>query len=313
MSENINNEGNEAFLQRNLEDLTRAITSSFRMGNATLQSWTVARQLVEGFGLSWVVWRLAFYIFSSDKKKKLNEGFLIGFDSILMQMAKDPVLGMDGGEVSTREIIENVPEDIIAATIVIYAICKKLKGQNHERIWRPMLEDALVRARIGLMIGFVDKNFGCGRGMLAGFASRCGLVILLATGSLEQAKETLDQLTYGKDISEVGIKIYGCEPLQVSSMLFAAVGCGRSAAFAIASFSYGIKFASIEYSSGVERKWRAAFALCEAIRKHQSAEGHDELWDSLGFNNMTQRSKFVETARVIIKNGHQWEWFLDGD
>ena len=55
-----------------------------------------------------------------------------------------------------------LPSDVVAASSVIHAVCRRLGTRQFERIWRPILDDAILRARIGYLVFLVFSSSGPG-------------------------------------------------------------------------------------------------------------------------------------------------------
>ncbi len=275
-----------------------------------VQSWEKARVIVNDFRpVPWFIWRLSNFVLGRPGQvKEIPEGLVFGLRRLLFAAASDSVLGTGSKISDARKALQILPADIVAAAAVIHAVCRRLASREFERIWRPILDDALLRARIGYMTGMLDPAFGSGRGMLAGFSGRCGLCILIAAGDLDQARKSLEMLASGSEIGEVGLRIYGCEPLQVSAMVLSASGCGRDAALGIAAFS--TRAAGSAQQSSEEKKWLAALSLCEALRQFKGEEVPDWQWGILGFTDEKRRAKMINEARKAVRRGHQWNWLV---
>lgn len=274
-------------------------------------SWEFARSVVQEFQpVPFFIWRMSnFVLGNSEEAHRLNEGLLFGMRRLVFAVASDPVMG-DGQKVkNVRKALELVSSDVIASASVIYAMNRRLQTCDFERIWRPILEDAILRARIGFEVGSKQQNFGAGRGMLAGFAGRIGLAILIAKGKLEQAQQALERLATGIPIKEVGMDIYGCDPLQVSAFALSAAGCGRDAALGTAGYSAGEMFGS-EKAQGSQLSWFAAFTICEKVRIGRAEDIQDRFWQALGFLDDDARNTLVGNVKNMIRRGHGWNWLL---
>lgn len=271
------------------------------------RSWKVARETVEKFQpVPWFIWRLSNYVLGTPGQiHNINEGFVLGLRRLLFATASDPVLGSGAKVNDVKEAIKILSPDVIAAVSVIHATCRRLAGKKFDRIWRPILDDAILRAQIGALVGRFNDSFGVGRGMLAGFSSRAGLAILLSTGDLEQAREALELLATGKEISEVGLKIYECNPLQISAMMLSASGCGRDAAFGTVSYAY--KDAASVVENQEQLKWLSAFTVTENIRIGNT-DVDLQLWETLNITGEDQRAAILDTAKKAIRRGHGWNW-----
>jgi hypothetical protein len=274
------------------------------------ESWHRAREMVALFKpVPWFVWRLANFVFGQVKPlDRLPEGFVLGLRRLVFAAASDPVLGQGKKVNDVRKALGMLRPDVIAAISVIHAVCRRLSGKQFERIWRPILDDAIIRAQVGYLVGEQQRDFGPGRGMLAGFAGRVGLVITIAEGELEQARGAMELLAAGTSISEVGLRVYDCDPLQVSALTLSAAGCGRDAAFGTVSYASPSSLEIIE--NDWQLVWLAAFSVTEALRTGGLNRVAPELWQALGFKSQAQREETYEVIRPILRRGHGWNWLM---
>ncbi len=295
-------------LGRSLDEAESHIQAKVKEVPNALETWHRAREVVEKLKpVPWFVWRISNYVFSrSGQINPVPEGMVIGLRRLLFAAASDPVLGSGNPVSNLRVALGLVRSDVIAAVSVIHAVCRKLATREFERIWRPIIDDALLRAQIGFFIGGRSESFGPGRGMLAGFSGRAGLAILIATGDLEQARGALEELASGRDIGAVGLEIYGCDPLQVSALLLSVSGCGKDAAFGVVS--YVSKEGVADLASPEQRSWLACFGVCEKVRTGLADELTSEQWDILDYANKEDRSQLIDMARGLVREGSSWDW-----
>jgi len=273
-----------------------------------LMSWGLARTMVKNFQpVPWFIWRLSNSVFSArDQVKPLTDGGLIGLRRLVFAAASDPFLGTGKKINSIHRALEILSPDVIASVAVIHAICRRLATCQFERIWRPILDDALLRAQIGFLVGERKREFGAGRGMLAGFAGRAGLAILIASGELDQARRSLEGLAAGKPIKDVGMAIYGADPLQISAMTLSAAGCGREAAFGTVRYSSPTILG--EVSDTEQFHWLSAFTITECIRTNRQREIKDHFWESLGYVLGQDRGDLVAVTESMLRRGHTLSW-----
>ena len=274
------------------------------------RSWIKARQVIQKFQpVPWFIWRLSNFVLGTPGQiNKVSEGFVLGLRRLIFAAASDPILGSGEKVNDIRKALKTVSPDVIASVSVIHAVCRRLATRQFERIWRPILEDAILRCHIGCFVGQNDENFGAGRGMLAGFASRCGLAVLLSTGELDEARRALELLATGKEIADVGMQIYECNPLQVSAMLLSAAGCGRDAAFGTVSYAYNDKNSVVENDE--QLKWLAAFTITENIRVGKIDQIEPKLWEALSLDEGESKQYVLELSKKIIRRGHSWGWLV---
>lgn len=302
-------------LERTLRETEQAVIGLEGSESDAVQgkSWQKARALVAEFRpVPLFIWRLSNFVLGKPGViNKASEGLVFGLRRLLFAAASDPVLGVGRKVNDVRSALDVLPADVVAACAVIHAISRRLPSKQFERIWRPILDDAVLRAQIGLYVGREDPSFGAGRGMLAGFAGRCGLAMLISSGELDQARKALEMLATGAEIKNVGLALYGCDPLQISAMTLSASGCGRDAAFGTVSYSSaggsssGDKIASAPTS---QKAWYAAFFITEHIRTGRSEKISSEIWDLLGISDDTVRASITEKSKLALRRGHGWNW-----
>lgn len=271
--------------------------------------WTVATEVIKDFKpVPWFIWRLSNYSLGrSGHIGEVSEGLVFGLRRLMFAVASDRVLGCGEKVNSVRKALQIVPSDVIAAASVIHAICRKLASREHERIWKPILDDALLRAHIGYVVGSKSDVFGRGRGMLAGFSGRAGLTVLIATGNLDDARKALELLATGKTIRQTGLLVYHCDPLQVSAMLLTASGISRDAAFGTVSFS--LDPIHPPKASPAQQRWYSAFQVVEYVRVNEPEKIAKSSWEALGCNEDAQSQIFDET-KLTVRRGHGWQWML---
>lgn len=297
-------------LEKTLKETESAVLKISEAADALqAQSWQKARTLIEAFKpVPWFIWRLSNFVLGNPgPARKATEGLVFGLRRLLFAAASDPILGVGSKVNGVHQALEVLKPDVLAAVAVIHGICRRLSSHQHERIWRPILDDAMVRAQIGFYVGSENPHFGAGRGMLAGFAGRCGLALLIASGDLEQARRALELLATGAEIKQVGLQIYGCDPLQISAMTLSASGCGRDAAFGTVAYSTLGKAREVS-PNATQIGWQAAFTVAECIRTNRVNEISEELWQALNYCDEAQRNELQAKAKTILRRGHGWNW-----
>ncbi len=291
------------------ETESEVIAATGKNSEGGVESWHRARVIVEQFKPApWFIWRLSNFVFSNSAQVGvLPQGFMLGLRRLLFAAASDSILGVGGKVNNVHKALKILRAEVIGAISVIHSISRKLQGGQHERIWRPILDDAILRAQIGYILGSSAASFDPGRMMLAGFAGRCGLAIQISTGSLEQAHKSLDLLSKGEELRRVGLKVYQAEPLQVSAMVLTAAGCGRDAAFGTVNFAVRTNSEGLEPT---QLKWLAAFSVVEYLREGKIGKISEEFWHTLGFNDKDVRNELNEQIKKMVRKGHEWGWLL---
>ncbi|MCB0332214.1 MAG: hypothetical protein KDD55_01875 [Bdellovibrionales bacterium] len=299
-------------LEKTLRETEEAVLSLKEISSDPTQthSWEEAREYVSKFRpVPGFIWRLSHFVLGrSGSIQPVSEGLVFGLRRLLFAAASDPVLGVDEKVNSVRKALKILDPDVIAAVSVVHAVCRRLHNKPHERIWRPILEDAVLRARIGIDVGAQSEAFGKGRGMLAGFAGRAGLAVLIASSDLDCARQALELLANGKSIRDVGLIVYECDPLQVSAMILSAAGCGRDAAFG--TVSYASPAARTIVANDEQLRWLASFSVVENVRMNTPEAVGAEYWEVLGFEDEDEKAKLLDSAKKIIRRGHGWGWIL---
>jgi hypothetical protein len=296
-------------LDRSLSEAQSEVVAFQRASDdKVLKSWELSRTIVADFQpVPWFIWRLSNSVFSAQgQAKPLTDGGLIGLRRLVFAAASDPFLGAGKKVNSIHRALEILPPDVIASVAVIHAVCRRLATCQFERIWRPILDDALLRAQIGFLVGERKREFGAGRGMLAGFAGRVGLAILIASGELDQARRSLEGLAAGKTISDVGMSVYGADPLQISAMTLSAAGCGRDAAFG--TVRYSSPMLPGEIADNEQFHWLSAFTITECIRTNRPRDIKDHFWDGLGYVLGQDRGDLIAVTESMLRRGHTLPW-----
>lgn len=279
-------------------------------GSVELAAWQTARTIVEKFKpVPFFIWRLSSHVIGkSGHIEPITESLMFGMRRLLFAIASDELLGEGQKINSVREALKVVKPDVVAGVSVIHSICRRMQKCAFDRMWRAIIDDAVVRARIGHYVGSKVKDFGSGRGMLAGFAGRSGLALLIASADLEHAQDALEKLAAGGEIREVGKKVYNCDPLQVGAMVLSASGCNRDAAFGIVSFASKNPLTMV--TSDEQLKWLAAFTITEKIRAGKPHEIDEKLWSALGFNSNEEKEELSAISKTIVRMGHGWGWMV---
>ncbi len=273
-------------------------------------NWTNSRQTVETFNpVPWYIWRLVnFAIGGAGEIRSYDHGMVFALKRLLLRAAQDPeVTGMTEECRNTREAVSRLAPDVFAAISIVHSIAKKIRGKKFDRISKPILEEAILRTRIGFSLGSKLKSFGRGRGMLAGFAGRAGLAVQIAQGTFEQATETLERIAAGQSIQRIGREVYQAEPLQVSAMLLVASGCGRDAAYGVMAVAAPDLVGQMGLNEEQER-WRTALRVMEEIRAG-NLNGIPEVdWKLLGCETTEETMSLRSEIRQVTRRGHNWSW-----
>lgn len=304
-------------LEETTGDVTESVTGAVVQSPETLQnSWKTAQKLVKSFRpVPWAVWIAIRGTYR--KSGEVGEPGAMVFDvldPVIKAALKDPTLGRDvepheanDPYISLTRSVELLGADVCASVCFLYSVCRRVQASLAERVWRPIIDDALLRAQIGYFVGGFLPEFGHGRGMLAGFSGRSGLAIQIASGQIDQAQEALESLALGLSIHDVGMSVYGCGPLQVSAMSLAAAGVSKDAAFGTAS--YALEDDRVEPDTP-QYRWLSAFSIIEQLRVGRSEDIQPEHWRALAFEKVERQEALKGKARELLRKGHSWHWIF---
>jgi hypothetical protein len=281
-----------------------------KSAEAKRDSWTVASRTVRDYKpVSGYLWRIVHAVLG--KPDKIGSPDPMLFDALkplLLFACRDPRLGTRGFSGTTIDsAVNTLNPDVAAAICVIYGVCRRISGTLTERLWRPIIDDALIRASIGYLIGKKCPKFGAGRGLLAGFCGRAGLAVQIASADSTKAQRALEGLAAGRPMKDVGISVYGCDPLQVSAMVLASAGVTAEAAYGIAGFSNNgknIKVGAPAYF------WLSVFSVAEYLRITEPENVSEKYWLDLGFEKEDREQLRRDVSTLLIK-GHNWDWLLE--
>ena len=299
-------------IRQTLEITRDDLESAGIVPKKTVGGFERAQQIVLEFvPVPWFVWRLSNFVFGkAGKPNKAGEGLTLGLNKLILNAASDRVLGRSGEITKTRDALKILRSDVLAAASVIQSISRKLKTKNNEKIWAPLLDDAMIRAHIGFFVGQLNQEFSPGRGMLAGFAGRLGLIILLATGNQLDAEQAMLLLAEGRSIRAVGEKIYGIDPLQISALTLSVCGCGKDASFGTMAYARFDENKSDTDISFEQQQWLAAYTITDAYRTSQQEKVPELLWHVLGFREESDKTDLEELVKILIRKGHGWDWMI---
>jgi hypothetical protein len=275
------------------------------------ESYGRAREIVKSVRpVPQIIWRIcSFTVGRPNNINHLSDGMLFGLKRLVMAIGGDETLGSRLGKLSSvREVVETVPSDVVAAATVMHAACRRLQTKDLRAVWGPVLDDAILRAHIGFYVGLMCESFGAGRGMLAGFAGRLGLALLIAQGTPEQAGSAMRGLAAGRQVDEITLEVYGAASLHVAGMALMAAGCGRDALIGIGAF--GMSRAHQKLMHPDSRPWFAGFSIVENLRSETMENISEEMWNQLGIAKPSARTELRETATMLAATGHRWEWLF---
>lgn len=300
----------EKFKELQTEEVLAAEQALSRAHASARNSWERASAIVREYRpVASYLWRMVHSVLG--KADKIGKPDPIMFDMLrpfLNVAAVDPTLS-EKGEVpaSIDEAVKRIGFDTAAAICVLHGVCRRVSFSLVQRIWGPIIDDALLRARVGYHIGERAKIIGKGRGMLAGFSGRAGLAVQIASSDMNKAQQALEGLAAGMDIRVMGLNIYGCDPLQVAAMILASAGVSKEAAIGVASFSENGKGIS---PKSTQFNWLSTFAITEFLRIGDHSQIDSRYWKALALDE-TDRREIQTHVTKIIRKGHGWGWVCE--
>jgi hypothetical protein len=219
---------------------------------------------------------------------------------------KDLVKKPVNEKVNLSRAVEALGSDVSASLCFVYSLSRRVSSHLNERIYRAIMDDALLRTRLGVMVGSEVPHIGIGKSLLAGFAGRAGLAVQLASGTEEEAKKALSGLATGKDISKVCYEVYGCDSLQVAALSLVAGGFSKDIALGIAAYSLPAE----ELIPGTEQyNWLSLFSVLENLRINKLDSVPQDYWDNLGIDSDI-REKIEISSQKVFRGGHKFNWIL---
>lgn len=308
--ENITEDEFEEKISKEVEMASDAFAEEDRKSWGSISpTWGVASGIVKKVKpIPWILWVMIRSVYgSTTKHSKPDPMTFSALENLVLRASQDETLYKELEPPSTKSVtavLKTVGFDTIASLCFMHSVCMRVSRTLSDRIYRAIIDDALIRARLGVILGQNSDNLNIGKPLLAGFAGRAGLAVQLASGSEEQARKALNSLASGKDISKMGVEVYGCDPLQVAALTLVAAGCNKNIAFGVATFS----LPSIAESINEEQKlWLNMFTALEYIRTNKIDWITPEIWAALGLND-AQREDALNDAQDVFRNGHGFAW-----
>lgn len=282
-----------------------------RMWGTVSTSWNVSASIVKKVKpVPWLFWIMIRSVYGkSGEVKDVDPMTFSLVENLLKRALKDPDLCASDQLIENANLTKTVDilgSDLAASLCFVHSVSRRVSVGLNERVFRAIMDDALLRARLGVMLGQEVPLYGIGRCLLAGFAGRSGLAVQLASGSEDQARIALSGLATGKDIGKVCMDVYGCYPLQVAALSLVSGGCSRDIALGISAFS----LPSEEIIPGSEQyKWLSIFSVLEHLRLNSMDQIPEDYWKSMGMNE-NQRKNLEQKTQQIFRKGHGFSWIL---
>ena len=246
-----------------------------------------------------------------ERINKLLEGAIIPLRRVVIACGQDSFLAegiaRDGNPPSARQVLETLPSDVIAASLVLYSVDRRLRGRLIESVGEAFLNEALVRAAMGFVVGDGLDRFGRGRSMLAGFSSRAGLAMIVSEGTEAQAAELINQIEVSDSLQRACVSVYEVDPLHVGALVLLAAGCGMTAYSGILGCSTSH---SAPPSGDAEILWWAVHLLIDQVATKSFEEIPEIVWETLGFTDLPERQDIYNVMHGVSAREYRWSWLL---
>jgi hypothetical protein len=274
-------------------------------------SWSIAADVVKKIipvpRLFWIIIHSVYG--RSGEVRKVDPMTFTILENVILKATEDKELVTGDpvvGKINLTKAVNAIGCDVAASLCFIYSLSRRVSNQLNERIYRAIMDDALLRARLGVLLGREVPGVGLGKAVLAGFAGRAGLAVQLASGSEEQAKTALSGLATGKDISKVCFDVYGCDSLQVAALSLVAGGFSKDVALGISAFT----LPSDELVPGTEHyNWLVLFSILENLRLNKLDAVPDSYWGMLSIDETT-KEYIIKSSQKVYRTGHKFNWIL---
>lgn len=278
---------------------------------ASSPSWMRATEIIKKVRpVPWVFWVLIRSVWgeANAARVSIDSSHFTVVEQIVLRAVQDDDLVLQPSKKKGQfsESYKCLGPVTTASLCYIHAVCKRVSISLPERVYKALIEDALLRARLGVVLSKFSPRVSVGAGLLVGFSGRAGLAIQLASGTEAQAAEALKSMAMGNDIGTTGMSIYGCDPLQVGALAMIAGGCNKNIASGISSF--GQKREEILVGSE-QYDWMLIFSFIEKMRIGKLDQISELDYEYLAIS--TDDKKDLQTqAKQAFRMGHDFEWLL---
>lgn len=275
------------------------------------RSWARAREILESFEpvISPIRRICEITIGDVSRINPIYEGAIIPLRGIVLACGQDTILSAfssgDGVKESARQVLEAVPSDVIAAALVLHSVSRRVNNRHLESVWRTFFNEALQRAAIGLTVGKGNPAFGPGRAMLAGFSSRAGLAMVVASGTERQAAHFLKRLQEGGSVRDTCLIVYEVDPVHVGALVVLAAGCGPSACMGIRGCA---DFQPRPPEDEAELLWWGTHLLIDQLATRALESISPILWDIVGIKEVADQKEVYSFVEQLSKQQHSWDW-----
>ena len=202
--------------------------------------------------------------------------------------------------------------------VIVLAInhtCMSILHSKPPPVWRRVFRDMMTDVELGYKLGARTSELGLESGMLIGFAHGAGLGLLLANDA--KGFKKWHSMTGGYQNRDLALKIFGCEPYQVSAFLVQHLGFGTDVALGTAVGTGGLNPSFLNLDREV-LKWKAAFQWIEALKEGRGFPRDMEMRTyfselippkSRDDKNTALEVLYTEVAK-LRREGSSWMWHL---
>ena len=215
---------------------------------------------------------------------------------------------------SIRDILKLFDSAEIAGILGVSYLFRRLEKLCDEDELERLMPNLLTHMEIGGIVGETLNYVGSGYGMLGGAVRYIALGTFII-GHVEEFKKYRRKVSANDQLFDVHEeeRLWGCNHLQVASLLVQSLGYGVPAGFGLVlAEAEGSPLDLVEdrASNDEVRCWRAAMVWTEAL--HRSGEpppGFDDQKSEMYLESDSVRV-LTETVAPIRKHGSNFQWLL---
>ncbi|MCB0309672.1 MAG: hypothetical protein KDD42_00470 [Bdellovibrionales bacterium] len=240
-------------------------------------SWKRAQKIAESIGPIHTLFRdvvpALLKLGSEPKNTKATDIFALlrlfqgpSVKSIIYHAARElyPENFQNGEEVNGQALLNSFSPEEICAIISASYLYQQVQNKVDPKLWDKLASEIRVQLEIGARVGRAQPEIGCGRGMLVG-AVRYLALALLSQIDGRSFRQYLRELNDRDVICDLALErnLWGCDHLQVASILLQGFRFGRAVANGIV---LGLDpEASCEELDSDALRWRAAGLWIESL------------------------------------------------
>lgn len=290
---------------RRLDDVSEVVNGDIS------PTWVRATEIIKTVRpIPWAFWGLIRSVWGSQNPHReiVDSSHFTVVEKLVLRAAGDPdlTLGPVKGKRQFTDFYNAVGPETTASLCFIHAVCKRVSVSLQERVFKAIIDDALLRARLGVVLSQLSPKVSTGAGLLVGFSGRAGLAIQLASGTEASASEALKSLATGQSISSTGISVYGCDPLQVGALALIAGGCNKQIATGISAIDgkrEDVLVGSPQYD------WMLYFNTIEQMRIGRLDSMSPAELEYLAIGDEAKKD-LAANSKLAFRSGHNFDWLL---